>query len=138
MLRLAEVIANGAPSTTTGGAEDPMTSFYTVLGAIGFLVLGWIGSLIVKRYRTPTTYEALALTVGNMQKTLYGDGEPNGDPGVVKRLAEAERRDAVKGRIIRQVAGQWPHGHSLYLNPDDLAELDEAILPIDHEWRVKP
>lgn len=137
MLRVAEVVANGAPVNTTG-AEDPITTLWTVLGTAGFLVLGWIGAGVVKRFRSPTTYEGLAITVDRMQKTLYGDGEPNGDPGVVKRLADAEHRDAVKGRIIRQVAGQWPRGQALYLNPDDLAELDEAILPIDHEWRVKP
>ncbi|CAN7244128.1 hypothetical protein LJR045_000997 [Microbacterium sp. LjRoot45] len=118
----------------------PAAADYTgelfVLGGIALTaILGWIGSLIVKRFREPTRIETLWQRLDALTKVVYGDEK---DPGLLARMENAERRDASKGRIIRALSRQWPGDHVPRLNPEDLADLDEDTMPMDHPWRAHP
>lgn len=109
-----------------------------VLGGIVLTaVLGWVGSLLVKRFREPTRIETLWERLDALTKAVYGD-EKTKDPGLLVRMENAERRDASKGRIIRALSRQWPLDHVPRLPPEDLADLDEETMPLDHPWRSKP
>ncbi len=109
-----------------------------VLGGIALTaILGWIGSILVKRFREPTRIETLWDRVDKLHKMVYGDEEAK-TPGLLERMERSERRDASKGRIIRSLARQWPSEHVPRLNPDELADLDEDTLEMGHPWRVRP
>lgn len=107
-----------------------------VLGGIALTaVLGWIGSVVVKRLREPTRIETLWTRLDELTKEIYGD-EESGSLGLKRRLENTERRDATKARVIRALARQWPQDEIPFLNPDDLNDLEEDTIPA--HWKVKP
>lgn len=119
-------------------ATDYTGELFILGGIVLTGIVGWVGSIIIKRLREPTRIETLWERIDSLTKTIHGvEGDPT-KIGLLARMELTERRDLSKGRIIRALARQWPSGNAPHLNPDDLAELDEATLPIDHEWRVKP
>lgn len=127
-----------ASTVEAASAGADYTGELFVLGGIALAaILGWIGNLLVKRFREPTRIETLWERVDSLHKMVYGDEEKK-VPGLLERMERSERRDASKGRIIRSLSRQWPSDHRPRLNPDDLAELDEDTMPLDHPWRVRP
>lgn len=99
-------------------------------------VLGWVGTIIAKRLREPTSYETLWTRVDALTRMVYGD-EAKKEPGLVQRMEASERVAGAQGRVIRDLARQW-EGDPPRLNPADLDELDPETIPLDHPWRVKP
>lgn len=116
---------------------DYTGELFVLAGIVVAAILGWIGNLLVKRFREPTRIETLWDRVDKLHKMVYGDEDAN-VTGLLERMERSERRDASKGRIIRSLARQWPADHVPRLNPDDLADLDEETMPLDHPWRVRP
>lgn len=115
-------------------AETSVTTNYTgelfILAGIGLTaILGWIGGAIVKKLREPTRIE----TLWNRLDTQ--DGKIN---ALETRVNTAERVAGASGRVIRDLARQWPADHVPRLNPSDLDILDEDTIPSDHPWRMKP
>lgn len=109
---------------------------WVVIGGIVLsAILTWIGSIIVRRLREPTRIESLWDQVDTLSKEIYGDEEKK-TLGLKRRLENAERRDATKGRVIRDLAQQWPTGSIPRLNPADILELEEDTIPA--HWKVKP
>lgn len=114
-----------------------------VLGGIALTaVLGWIGSVVVKRLREPTRIESLWSRLDELEdkaaslnEEIYGN-EEKGTLGLKRRLENTERRDATKARVIRALARQWPQDEIPFLNPDDLNDLEEDTIPA--HWKVKP
>lgn len=126
---LAIVIAATAAATNYSG------ELFTLGGIVLVAVLGWVGSVIAKRLRAPTPIETLWSQVDGLSKEIYGDEEAK-TIGLKRRLENSERRDQTKGRIIRDLAGQWPSNHVPRLNPYDLEDLEENTIPT--HWKVKP
>ena len=119
-----------------GALAGDYTGELIVVGSTVILaILGWIVSIILKRMREPTRIESLWTRVDELTKEIWGDPEKD-TPGLKARVERAERRDAVKGKIIRSLSRQWPEVHTPRLDPDLLAELDEGLVP-DH-WLMKP
>lgn len=117
-------------------ADGNYTGELFVLGGIALAaILGWVGSILVKRLREPTRIETLWTRLDELTKEIYGD-EEEGTLGLKRRLENTERRDATKARVIRALARQWPEGSIPYLNPDDLDQLEEDTIPA--HWKVKP
>lgn len=110
---------------------------WTLGGGVILAVLGVLGTVLVKRFREPTSIETLWERVDKLTKMIYGD-EDTKTVGLLERMERTERRDASKGRIIRSLARQWRDDHVPRLNPDDLADLDEDTIPLDHAWRARP
>lgn len=122
-----------------GGGGD-YTGELFVLGGIALAaVLGWIGSIIVKRVKGRASEPEMWRRLDELSLEVYGgrDSEGRQQPGLRDRLETTERQARAAGRVIRDVARQWT-GTPPRLNPADLAELDEDTIPLDHPWRVKP
>lgn len=99
-----------------------------VLGGIALAaVLGWVGTIIAKRLREPTRIETLWGRLDLQDTKIHELGE---------RVDTAERRAGASGRIIRDLARQWPSTTVPRLNPVDIDALDENTVPA--HWRVKP
>ncbi|MFP7833144.1 hypothetical protein [Marisediminicola sp. LYQ134] len=101
-------------------------------------LLGLVGIYFTKKLRPLTSEEALFARLEKLTKEIYGDPDDEKKVGLIVRMEASERRDATKGRIIRQLVRQWPTGDVPRLDPSDLAELDEDTIPLDHPWRIKP
>lgn len=126
---------NAAIIAAAIAANDYTGELFVLGGIVLTAALGWIGSLLVKRFREPTRIETLWDRLDELTKEIYGD-EEKGLPGLKRRLENTERRDATKARIIRALARQWPGDSVPYLNPDDLFDLEDDTIPI--HWKVKP
>lgn len=107
-----------------------------ILGGI-FLtaVLGWVGTVIAKKMRPRASEPEMWRRLDELSIEVYGDETR---PGLKVRVEVAERKSGAAGRVIRDLARQWPHQHTPRLNPADLDELDEDTIPINHPWRFKP
>lgn len=123
-------------STNAMPAPDYVGELFVLGGIVLAAMLGWVGTILIKRIREPTRIETLWERIDGMTKTIYGDPEDAAKPGLLFRMEKSERRDAAKSRIIRDLAGQWPYDRVPRLNPNDIAELEEDTLP--EHWRVKP
>lgn len=111
-----------------------------VLGGVALTgVLGWIGSLIVKRTKARASEPEMWARLDRLSIEVYGGKDEGGhqQPGLRDRLETTERKAAAAGRVIRDIARQWK-GAAPRLNPADLEELDEDTIPADHPWRLKP
>lgn len=123
---------------------DITGELFVLAGIVTAAALGWIGTIIAKKLRSPVEIATLWGQIDTMRKTIYGDEKDPHDDGLLGRVTVAERRaDSAErkagatGRIIRDLARQWI-GEPPRLNPSDLDELDEDTLPLNHPWRVKP
>lgn len=123
---------------------DYTGELFVVLGIVLTAALGWVGTIIAKKLRTPMQIETLWGQIETMRKTIYGDEKDPHDNGLLGRVALAERRAdeeqrkrGAMGRVIRDLARQWK-GEPPRLNPSDLDEIDEDTIPKDDPWRVKP
>lgn len=117
-----------------GAIEEPAEVVRTYAGELFILggialtaVLGWIGTILAKKYREPIRIETLWSRL---------DAQDAKIDALEERLDASERRDAAKGRIIRTLARQWPGEHVPRLNPDDIDQLEEDTIP--SHWKVKP
>jgi len=119
-------------------AGDGAGQIWIYLGGVGMVVLGWVGSIIVKKFREPTRIETMWERLDSLTKTLHGDPNDANAPGVLVRLEKSESRNKTMGHIIASLVRQWPADHVPHLNPDWLADLDEDTMPLDHPWRVRP
>lgn len=120
--------------------NDYTGELFVIGGIMLTAVLGWIGSILVKRAREPMRIETLWTRLDAMTKTVYGDPNDPKSLGLLGRLTltetraeNAERQASAAGRVIRDVARQW-EGEPPRLNPTDLDELAE-IFPATHPWR---
>lgn len=118
-------------------APDYTGQAFILLGIALTAILGWVGSILVKRMREPVSVATMLERLDALTKEVYGD-EKTKTPGLREEIGEARRVGAAMGRIIASLARQWPGDHVPRLNPDDLAELDEDTLPVNHPWRVRP
>ena len=107
-------------------------ALWTIGGIALAAILGWIGTLLVKRMREPTRIESLWDRLDKLTKEIYGDEEA-GTIGLKRRLENTERRDAAKARVIRDLSQQWPQNNIPKLNPMDLDDLEEGTVPL--HWR---
>lgn len=115
-----------------------------VLGGIALAaILGWIGSILVKRSREPVAISTMWTQIATLTATIYGDPDDPNSHGLLGRVTSAEaraesaeRRASASGRVIVDLARQW-EGDRPRLNPTDLDEL-VAIIPETHPWRMKP
>lgn len=106
---------------------DYSGELFTLGGIALVAVLGWVGTIIAKRLREPTRIETLWGRLDSQDKKIDDLGN---------RVDVAERRAGASGRIIRDLARQWPSTQVPRLNPVDLDELDEDTVPA--HWRLKP
>lgn len=122
-------------------AAPDYTGELFVLGGIALAaILGWVGSIIVKRVKGRASEPEMWRRLDELSLEVYGGRDKDGheQPGLKARLESAERRDVVKAYIIRALVRQWPSEHNPRLDPGYLAELDEDTIPLDHPWRMKP
>lgn len=127
------ILAAGAPVADYTGE-------LFVLGGIALAaVLGWLGSIIVKRVKGRASEPEMWRRLDELSLEVYGGRDKEGklQPGLRDRLETTERKAAAGARVIRDVARQWK-GEAPRLNPADLEELDEDTIPADHPWRMKP
>lgn len=122
---------------------DYVGELFVVGGIVLSGVIGWITTIIVKKMREPTRIETMWGRIDALTAIIHGDPNDEAKPGLVTRLDRAERRAeaaerkvGVMGRVMRDLARQWPMQHVPRLNPSDLDELDEDTVPT--HWRVKP
>ncbi len=113
-----------------GAAADYTGELFVLGGIILTGILGWIGTIVQKRFREPTRIE-----------TLWGriDAQDVKINGLETRVDTAERVAGASGRVIRDLGRQWPGDHTPRLNPADLDILDsvdENTIP--PHWKVKP
>lgn len=114
---------------------------FTFGGIILTALLGWVGTIIARRIRGQRASEPeMWKRLDELSFIVYGgrDDEGNEQLGLLRRMEITERRDRVKGYIIRSLVRQWPSDHVPRLDPGYLDDLDEDTLPLDHPWRVKP
>lgn len=112
-----------------------------VLGGIALTaLLGWIGSIIVKRVKGRASEPEMWRRLDELSFEVYGGRDEKGQhqPGLRDRLEATERKASAASRVVRDVARQWRGNEAPRLNPADLAELDEDTIPADHPWRMKP
>lgn len=112
---------------TVGTVADFSGELFTLGGIVLVGILGWIGTIITKRLREPTRIETLWGRLDSQDKKIDELGT---------RVDTAERKAGASGRIIRDLARQWPLTSVPRLNPSDLDVLDEDTVPA--HWRVKP
>lgn len=125
-------------AAATGGPD--YTGELFVLGGIALTgILGWVGSIIVKRVKGRASEPEMWARLDALSLEVYGGRDSAGkqQPGLRDRLETTERKASAAGRVIRDIARQWT-GAAPRLNPSDLDELDEETIPLDHPWRVKP
>lgn len=115
-------------------------ALWTFAGTAALAVLGWIGSIIVKRVRPRASEPEMWKRLDELSVEMFGGQGEDGRQviGLRSRVETAERKFGAAGRVIRDLARQWPSQHVPRLNPADLDELDETTLQLDHPWRVKP
>jgi hypothetical protein len=105
---------------------DYAGEFFVIGGILLTGVLGWIGTIIAKRVRTPTPIDKLWQRLDAQDaRIMIMEG----------KLDTAERRAGASVRIIRDLARQWPNQNIPRLNPSDIDILEDTIP--DH-WKVKP
>lgn len=109
---------------------------WTVCALVVVAIIGFIGNLLVKRLRSRASEPEMWAQLDKLSLEVYGDGQ--GKVGLKSRVEVAERRFGAAGRVIRDLARQWPEQSTPRLNPNDLDELDESTIPVDHPWRQKP
>lgn len=110
-----------------GKAADYSGELFVLGGILFTAILGWIGTIIAKRFREPTRIETLWTRLDQQDGKIES---------LETRVDTAERRAGASGRIIRDLARQWPSSNVPRLNPVDLDVLDEDTVPA--HWRVKP
>lgn len=122
------------------GSPDYSGELFVLAGIALTAVLGWVGTLIARRVRGRASEPEMWARLDALSFEVYGgrDKDGNEQPGLKARLESAERRDVVKGYIIRSLVRQWPGDTIPRLDPGYLSELDEDTLPLDHEWRKPP
>lgn len=118
-----------------GGGADYSGELFVLGGGVLLAILGWVGTIIAKKVRGRATEPEMWARLDELSLEVYGK---DGQPGLKARLEATERRDVVKGYIIRSLVRQWPAGTIPRLDPGYLSELDEDTLPLDHEWRQHP
>ncbi|MBO3663749.1 hypothetical protein [Microbacterium stercoris] len=92
-------------------------------------LLLWVGSFIAKKTREPIDYSTVLTQLDKLTKAVYGDPEKD-EPGLLSRVAKAERRADAAGRIVKATAQQWPKNvPPPRLNPSDIEELEVDTLP---------
>lgn len=112
---------------------------FTFGGVILTAILGWVGTIIAKRIRGQRASEPeMWKRLDELSFIVYGGRDDDGveQLGLLRRMEITERRDRVKGYIIRSLVRQWPSDHVPRLDPGYLDDLDEDTLPLDHPWRV--
>lgn len=129
-------------------ALDLTGELFTLLGILLVAVLGWVGTIIVRRVRgNRATEPEMWRRLDELSLTVYGGRDKEGHevPGLQRELADtrvalASVQDiaAAQGRIITAVVKQSPEGFVPRLNPADLEKVDEHTIPSDSPWRVKP
>lgn len=117
------------------GGPDYSGELFVLAGIALTALLGWVGTLIARRVRGRASEPEMWARLDALSIEVYGK---DGQPGLKARLEATERRDVVKGYIIRSLVRQWPAGNIPRLDPGYLSELDEDTLPLDHEWRQYP
>lgn len=123
-------------ASAEGGAAPDYSGELFVLGTgVVLALLGWVGTIIAKKVRGRATEPEMWRRLDELSLEVYGK---DGQPGLKARLEATERRDVVKGYIIRALVRQWPGDHVPRIDPGYLSELDEDTLPLDHEWRKHP
>lgn len=122
---------NAAEAATV--VADYSGELFTLGGIALVAVLGWVGTIIAKRLREPTRIETLWLRLDSQDAKIHAQDERMGELNT--RIDTAERRAGASGRIIRDLARQWPSTTVPRLNPVDIDELDEDTVPA--HWRVK-
>lgn len=135
----------GAALAANDASPEQLTgAIYTLAVTIIVTILGYVGNVLVKRVRGRASEPDMWARIDDLTKTIYGDVKEE-DPGLLRRVAVAEsradaadRKAAATGRLVRELARQWPGDLSPRLNPDDLAELDHEFIPPDHPWRIPP
>lgn len=127
------IIARASAEASTGA--DYIGELFVIGGILLTAIAGWITSIIVKKMREPTRIETMWGRIDSLTTTIHGDGTTE-HPGLVARVEHAERKAGAAGRVIRDLARQWPMQHVPRLNPSDLDELDENTVPT--HWRVRP
>lgn len=125
-------------AAAAGQTSDLTGELWIVGGIVLTAMLGWIGTVIVKRIREPMRIETMWTRIDALTTIIHGDPNDVAKPGLVARVDDAERKAGAAGRVIRDLARQWPEQHSPRLNPYDLAELDEDTIPTNHPWRTRP
>lgn len=115
-------------------------AIWTLAGTAALAVLGWIGNVIVKRVRPRASEPEMWKRLDQLSVEMYGGEDEHGKTvvGLRQRVEVSERRFGAAGRVIRDLARQWPAQHTPRLNPADLDLLDEQTLPLDHSWRTRP
>lgn len=127
------MIIAGIAETSLG--PDYVGELFVIGGIVLTGVLGWVGSIILKKLREPTRIETLWSRLDAQDDKIADQNNKIADQDV--KIGTLVRKSAAAGRVIRDLARQWV-GDKPRLNPDDLAELDEDTIPTDHPWRVKP
>lgn len=116
------------PDAEIGAVVSDYSGELFVVGGILLTgIIGWIGTIIAKRLHEPTRIETLWGRLDLQDKKLED---------LNSRVDTAERRAEASGRIIRDLARQWPTSTIPRLNPVDLDALDEDTVPA--HWKVKP
>jgi hypothetical protein len=95
---------------------------------------GWVVAIMLKRSRVRASEPDLWKRLDELSMEIYGSGL---EPGLKRRLIATETKADAAGRVIGDLARQW-QGPAPRLNPDDLALLDENVLPRNHAWRKRP
>lgn len=119
---------------------EAIGALWTFAGAAVLAVFGWIGNIIVKRVRPRASEPEMWKRLDQLSVEVYGGDDEHGKPvmGLRQRVEVSERRFDAAGRVIRDLARQWPSQHVPRLNPADLDLLDERTLELDHPWRTRP
>lgn len=112
---------------TTPSPADYTGELFVLSGIVLTGILGWIGTIITKRFREPTRIETLWSRL-DAQDTKIGT--------LTDRLDLSDRRNGASSRIIRDLARQWPQESIPRLNPADIEVLEADTIP--PHWKVKP
>ena len=107
---------------------------WSLVGLVVIIAIGWIGSILVKRTREPTTIRDSLEMLDKMYKEIYGDEETD-SPGLKVIVATAQRQNAAKSRIIKDLIlhiQEHSPGTTPKLDPRDIRELEEGLMA--PEW----
>jgi hypothetical protein len=111
---------------------------WTTSGVIVVAVIGAIGSVLVKRFRSRASEPEMWEKIQELSVTVYGGRDKSGHevPGLIEQLGNVNRRNAAQARVIRALSRQWPDSIVPRLDPNDILELEEDTIPA--HWKVKP